>query len=259
MESIHIVTTSSDSFAIHSAVMIHSLLENLASEKEVNIYILHSYMSQQNQLKLNRAVNKFNVELHFLPVNESRYHGCKKGRRMTKEAYYRLSIPELLKQNINKAIYLDSDLIVRADIAPLWNIDIDHYFLAAVQDPGARKYRRYSALTIPKSSGYFNSGVMVINIKKWREHDISNKVIQFIKENPKKILLLDQDGLNKVLQDKWMPLNPKWNYQTAHIGKLIIEPSIIHYTTRKKPWNSDHPLSKAYFQYSSKTLWDQDI
>ena len=110
MESIHIVTTSSDSFAIHSAVMIHSLLENLASENEVNIYILHSYMSQQNQLKLKRAVNKFNVELHFLPVNESRYHGCKKGRRMTKEAYYRLSIPELLKQNINKAIYLDSDL-----------------------------------------------------------------------------------------------------------------------------------------------------
>ncbi|MGP7817097.1 glycosyltransferase family 8 protein [Niallia sp. 01092] len=259
MEEIHIVTSTSNKFAKHAAVMIYSLLKNIRLENKINIYILTSNMSHKKRQKLHRVADSFNGTLHFLKVDKKKYAECKKGRRITDEAYFRLSIPDLLNQTIEKVIYLDSDLIVQEDIANLWNTPINHYLLAAVQDPGAKKYGRYKALSIPVQAGYFNSGVMVLNVKKWRELNISEKVIAYIKDNPEKIRLLDQDGLNAILYNNWLPLDPKWNYQTAHIGKLLIEPSIIHYTTGKKPWKHEHPLGHFYYYYSSKTQWDVPI
>ena len=255
VEPMHVVTTSSNLFAKQTGVMMQSLLENLSLYKNICIYVLYGRLSNENQWKLQRIADQFNHNIKFILMDDSLYEGCRKGRRLRLEAYYRLSIPDVISEKINKVLYLDSDIIVQEDISSLWDTSLGDFFAAAVQDPGAEKFQRYKVLSIPHSNGYFNSGVMLINLEQWRAGEISKKVLEFIKGNPRKVLLLDQDGLNVILQGKWLNLDPKWNYQTAHFGKLFTKPAIIHYTTAKKPWKHQHPLSAPYLKYSSKVIW----
>lgn len=254
MEQIIIVTTTSNKFAKHTGVMIYSLLLN-NKMNNLKLYILYHHLSSQNKKKLTNMIKKFNSCVDFIKEDPNKYADCKLGNRLKEEVYYRLSIPQLIDTSIEKAIYLDSDIIVLEDIAPLWNIHLADHLLAAVEDPGAKKYGRFKALTIPIEYGYFNSGVLLLNVSKWRNLDITEKVIHYIRNNPENCRLLDQDGLNAILYNKRKSIDPKWNFQTALIGKYSIKPAIIHYTTKKKPWKYPHPLAEYYHYYEKQIDW----
>jgi lipopolysaccharide biosynthesis glycosyltransferase len=253
LETIHIVTSTNDHYAQYLAVMLNSLLENKISENPINIYIIDGgNLSSHNKLKLEKSLQRFNVNPQFLIVDDSLYNGCIINRYYSMEMFCRISIPDLLDKEIQKALYLDCDLIIKEDITCLWETNIDDFFIAAVYDPNDLRIEK---LLIPKEHGYFNSGVLLINLKKWRENDISNKVLQFIKENPSKLLYPDQDALNVILHDKWLKLDDKWNVRANRLKKTNIKPAIIHYTGKNKPWNGNPPGRKAFFKYLKKTLW----
>lgn len=262
MDPIHIVAVSNDTYAKHTAVMIHSIIQNKKNSDPLHFYII-GRLSEQKRARLIQCSKKENVKIQFFHVDESLFADFKLFSYFKKEAYYRLLIPELLDNNIHKVIYLDSDIIVKHDISELWNINLSNHFLAAVQDVGycASKKRR-KILSIPLQYGYFNSGVILINLKKWREHDISKQVIEFAKHNPSKLRSIDQDALNAILYDKWLKLHAKWNYITGRIRKkkFIQNPAIIHFTGKNKPWDTkrcNHPLKEEYHFYSSSLNWDQ--
>ena len=101
---------------------------------------------------------------------------------VTKAAYYRLELAELLPESIDKVLYLDGDIIVRRSINDLWNTDISNYALAAVPD---------NNIGLDLRSGYFNSGVMLINLKYWREHNLREEYYRFIKNHPDRIRFWD--------------------------------------------------------------------
>ncbi len=260
MNHIHIAAVSNDNYAKHTAILFNSILLNNKTDCFIHFYIIGN-LSEENQEKVNSSLESFPASVLFFPVSESRFEGFKLYGYFKKEAYYRLLLPELLDEHIEKVIYLDSDIIVKQDIIDLWNADIDNYFLAAVQDVGlcASKDRR-RILSIPLSAGYFNSGVLVINLIKWRENNIANQVINYAKNNPGKLRSIDQDALNAILFNKWLKLHPKWNYITGRIrkGKILKDPAIIHFTGKNKPWNhSRHPLRNEYFKYLKSTKWDK--
>ncbi|MFC3886628.1 glycosyltransferase family 8 protein [Bacillus songklensis] len=256
----YIVTASSDGYAKHLGVMLHSLLENLDNKTDTYIFIIEGNISSENKCKLQRVVGRFNLQAEFITIDDDFFHSFenRKISYIGKETYYRIIIPDLLRGDITKALYLDCDLIVKEDISTLWNINIDDYFLAAVEELGVKKKRK-KTLSIPKKFGYFNAGVLLINLQKWREHNILTQVIQYIRDNPTKIKIMDQDGLNAILHDKWLELDPKWNYTTDIRNRLHIDnPAIIHFTGRNKPWNSEHPFKQEYFKYLSSSLWEQE-
>lgn len=260
MDNIHIAAVSNDKYAQHTAVMFHSILKNNHTNSFINFHIIGN-LSLANQQKIKNSLESFTANVVFFPVSETRFKGFKLYSYFKKEAYYRLLLPELLDDSIEKVIYLDSDIIVNHDIIGLWNVNIDNYFLAAVQDVGlcASKTRR-RILSIPLRAGYFNSGVLVLNLTKWRENNTANIVIDYAKNNPRKLRSIDQDALNAILFDKWLKLPPKWNYISARIrlGKIIKDPAIIHFTGKNKPWNhSGHPLKYEYFRYLKSTKWDK--
>lgn len=259
LENIHIAAVTNDVYAKHTAVMFNSILENNKSNNSIHFYIVGN-LSEENQLRIKNSLENYPAEVIFFPVSETQFKGFKLYSYFKKEAYYRLLLPELLDTNLEKVIYLDSDIIVKHDIIGLWNVNIDDYFLAAVQDAGrcASKARR-RVLSIPLKAGYFNSGVLVLNLKKWREDNTADQVIQFAKQNPRKLKYIDQDAMNATLYSKWLKLHPKWNYLTARIRKrkIIKDPSIIHFAGPKKPWKSSkHPLRNEYFRYLESTKWD---
>lgn len=253
LERIIILTSTNNHYAKYLAVMLNSLLENKVSSQLIDIYIIDGgNLSAQNKVKLEKSLQRFNVIPQFLFINANLYDDLLVNRYYSIEMFCRISIPDLLPESFHKALYLDCDLIVKEDITNLWETNIDDYYVAAVYDANDKRRKK---LLIPKERGYFNSGVLLINLKKWREHDISTKVLQFIKDNPSKLLYPDQDGLNVVLQDKWLKLDEKWNVRANRMNKINTKPAIIHFTGKNKPWNGNPPCRKGYLKYLAKTEW----
>jgi len=252
VEKIHIVTAANDLYVRHMAVMLNSLLTNKTSRNRVRIHVIDGgTISAENKEKLVKSVARFDQKIRFIPFDNELLHGIKITERFGREAYYRIFIPKLLPESINKVIYLDSDLIVLNDISNLWNISLDHHYLAAVEDSVG--INRGRILRIP-ADHYFNSGVLVLDLNKWRANQITNRVIGYIRRYPQRILIADQDGLNAVLHDKWKRLSPEWNcFATMYNAER--SPSILHYITVNKPWNGNPPGKHEYDNYARTTVW----
>ncbi|TXC92799.1 glycosyltransferase family 8 protein [Metabacillus litoralis] len=252
----HIVSASDDKYAIHLGVMLTSLFMNQDQTEHINIYIIDGNLSESNKLKLQLIVERFNSSIHFLEIDDEVFHSFNERKRISKQAYYRILIPNLLSTDINKALYLDCDLIVTKDLTALWETNIEDYHLAAVESTISKKLIKY--ISLPTGSGYFNSGVLLLNLEKWREDNTSEKIIRYKEKHPDQKRFMDQDALNAVLYDKWLKLHYKWNYTTGHWNRRKIYPQkdavIIHFTTRKKPWNSEHPFKNEYYKYLRSSL-----
>ncbi|TGA98714.1 glycosyltransferase family 8 protein [Sporolactobacillus shoreae] len=251
MDDVSIITLCNDNYAVHLATMLLSLFENKAPETRYQIYIIDGDLSEDHKFKLQRLLKTFNSSLTFLNVDQRLFKYCKGWGHVSREAFYRISIPDLLDKKIKKALYLDSDLIIKDDLLELWNNkQLDHYFLGAVEDPVD-----IAGIQIPKQYKYFNSGVMLMNLDKWRKNNISKKVFQFIRKYSSKIMWWDQDALNAILYDKWFQLDYKWNYQVFRMGHLQIQPKIIHFNTDIKPWNGEPYLKEEYDYYRERLNW----
>jgi len=255
----YIITVSNDHYAKHLGVMLHSLLQNLDNSTVVNIFIIESNISSDNKLKLQRVVERFSQKVKFITIDDNLFNSFElKIKHISKETYYRIIIPELVDVDIKKALYLDSDMIIRTDISKLWNTDIDDYFLAAVEGTNNKKWKK-ATLSIPAKYTYFNAGLLLMNLQKWRENNISAQVIQYIQDNPTLIELMDQDALNAVLYDKCLKLDPKWNCTKGLMNRYhIVNPAIVHFAGRRKPWNSKVPFKEEYLKYLNSSLWEQE-
>ncbi|WP_396126164.1 glycosyltransferase family 8 protein [Anaerobacillus sp. CMMVII] len=180
---------------------------------------------------------------------------------ITKETYFRILLPELLSSKIKKVLYLDCDLIVKKDISELWNTDIKKYILAAVDESSmfgsGRRRRLKKELGISKRSRYFNAGVLLLNLKKWRKDGVSERIVNYLKRHPK-LTFMDQDALNAVLHNEWHQLDYKWNYTTYHWDQFPhVKPAIIHFCGWRKPWNSDIRYKEEYFKYLKSSMWEE--
>jgi lipopolysaccharide biosynthesis glycosyltransferase len=266
--TLNIVSATNDHYAQPLAVMLTSLLKNNKSDNSIHIFILYGDLSDISIKKLNRATEGFNVTVTFLKVDVRLFEGfvlSTGGQKyISKEAYYRIIIPDLLGEDISKALYLDCDMIVRTDISELWETNIDKFDLAAVDESRVMteldRQIRMNRLSLPSEAYYFNSGLLLMNLKRWREKKISSELIKFIKTNPEKLALLDQDALNAVLYNRWLRLDNKWNFTTAHSTKLPLEKSaIIHFTGPEKPWNSESPFKIKYLRYLKASLWERPL
>jgi lipopolysaccharide biosynthesis glycosyltransferase len=254
LEKIHIVVSTNDNYAKHLAVMLTSLFENKKSKNPVMIHVIDGNLSKDNKSKLRHSIKKYHTEIKFLKVNEDLYKNVKIRFHLSKETYYRISIPDLLDKDIDKALYLDCDIILKEDITKLWNVDIRKHHAGAVQIPG--HLNRYEELSIPESAGYFNAGVLLLNLKKWRRDKTSSKVLHYMNHHMEKLKLMDQDALNVNLRGKWLKLDPRWNYQVHRHRHQNFKPWLIHYTTRSKPWSGNPRFKDEYFHYLRRTKWD---
>lgn len=250
----NIVAACNDHYAKYLRTMLTSLLENTQVSNLTTIYIIDGNISNKNKKILNRIANHYKSNIIYLQVTDkesAKYF--KRNKYISKEAYYRILIPQLLDSSINKAIYLDCDLLVEEDIYLLWNMNMNEFFLAAVESANSEKRRK--SISLPKGAKYFNSGVMVMDLQKWRSNGVTEQVLQYIKNHASKKSMLDQHALNAILYNKWLKLNIKWNFTKGYWKKKRhIKPAIIHFTGSEKPWNSNHLYKKEYMMYRKKWL-----
>lgn len=248
---IHITCSTDDNYAVLCGVMLYSMLSN-NKDHDIHIHILISQLDEGNKRKFLTQAEKFDAKLTFHMVDDARLEGCKfrtQVHQLSKAAYYRILLASILP-DIDTVVYLDCDMVVLGNLAPLMEIDISRYAVAAVEDydllriPEHRQQLRFTA-----SDRYFNSGFMLINLKYWREHDSEKQLLEFSKRE-RKVFFHDQDAMNAVFRQAWLRLPPAWNHfnvfqvktedmfaSKKELQQFDETPSVIHYGGRYfKPW-----------------------
>jgi lipopolysaccharide biosynthesis glycosyltransferase len=275
-EPIVLVCAADDNYAMPLAVTLRSALENLGDQRKLSIFIIDGGIEADNKRKIAISLQSDKVaNLAWLNPNENLITDLEVGGSsyITKATFYRLLIPELLPEH-QKAIYLDSDLVINADLGNLWDIDIEDRYLLAARDLYFPPILTTPCTNFLQSNGlkidtFFNAGVLSINLEKWRLEKTGTEVVKFISQHK---LPSDQEGLNIVLKDKWKEINPQWNqacgiyeceswekspFSEELFTNLVNNPFIIHFTSADKPWNSigRHPAQPLFYHYLDMTAW----
>ncbi|GET37062.1 glycosyltransferase family 8 protein [Microseira wollei] len=277
-EPIVLVLAADNNYAMALAATARSVIANLNHNKNIEIVIIDGGIKEYNKKKIIKSIKENNVEIKWVKAAPEIFKNMKVYKHFSKATYYRLLLPKILPLEITKAIYLDTDIIVKENLENLWNIDIGNNYVLAVEDMSVRYVsapnglKNYEELGIKSDAKYFNAGVLVINIEKWRTDKSGEKVIEYLEKYQEQWLWLDQDGLNAAFAGQWGELDPKWNqqpriykyaswkespYQEDVYQDLRDNPYIIHYSTSGKPWSlgCKHPKKDLFFEYLDKTAW----
>lgn len=184
------------------------------------------------------------ARLTHLPTTRSR------ASHIPTAAYYRFMIPDVIAPEISRILYLDTDTLVTGPLLPLWRTDFGDAVAAAVMENNDMKAHGIDTrLGLPQGCTYYNSGVILINLPRWRELNISERCLSWLDNHPDIAEFHDQDALNVITQGMVKFVHPKYNLVTSFILKenyatfappevcdeAISRPVIIHYTSFK-PW-----------------------
>lgn len=273
-DPIVLVCAADDKYAMPLAVTVRSALANLASYRKILLFIIDGGITNQNKRKILRSLSSEQCEVKWIPKPAETIHDevvqvntAEAASHISIATWYRLLIPELLPQQFTKAIYLDCDLIVTENLGKLWDIDIEDNYLLAVTCPEAfgayvsspRRLINWKELGFSEDCKYFNAGVLVLNLVKWRSDNMCSKALNYIAHNQKYIRWVDQDVLNAVIAGQWGELDPRWNLMEPKDmpPEKVNNAFIIHFTSAGKPWIAvEKYLAKdLFYYYLDKTNW----
>lgn len=219
-----------DKFVQHACVTAFSIIKNRAISDSIDFYFLVNDLKQDNIIKLKGFFSHFpNVNISFLDMSEY-FVSSQELKKISRVMYYRLMIAELFPQ-LDKAIYLDCDIVVNGSLAEFYDLDIDNYYLAAVQSPGSRierfvtdknnqqinYYEYLKNLGMEQDiieSHYINSGVLLLNTKRIRTSNLLSHMLSII-DSGDYLYAPDQDVINVVSQKEKLILPLTWNFQTS--------------------------------------------
>ena len=249
-----------DGYIPFLAVTIESILENASEENFYEIKVLYTNISS-DYMKRIKKLEKDNLKIEF--VNLNYYIDSIKDKLYTRDyysktTYFRLFIPSLYPQ-YDKALYLDADIVLNADVAELYNIDIKDNLVGAAPDEVVGFtpiYREYVEKVVGVSSykHYFNAGVLIMNLKALREFNFQEKFL-YLLEKVTFTVAQDQDYLNRICKGRVYFLDVVWDKMP--VGRRTIanqDIKLVHYNFAQKPWHYETVLYEEYFwKYAEKT------
>ena len=169
-------------------------------------------------------------------------------------AFLRLTAIEELSGTYDTVIYLDGDVYQAwGSLADLASMDLQGAAIGAVRgrshwfdDPAERYNIRYiERLSAGIGDRYFNSGVLVVDGRRYADCTIAGKSIEFLRQYPERCRFGDQSALNAVLAGNWAELSPGWNWQMSKTSYGLTGgrcPRLIHFTGRIKPWSDRYRI-----------------
>ena len=178
MEPINIAYITDESYVMPTCISIISMIENGGEKVNYNIYILAAAISEISH-KVLRNLGNEKVTVFIVEVEKEKYswlaEKClSEGIHVTESAMYKFDLPNILK--LDKVLYLDSDTIINKEIDGLYHTDLSDVYVAAVDDMGDMVSDGQSSLLSRiglNGAHYFNSGVMLLNLQKMLEDNVT--------------------------------------------------------------------------------------
>jgi lipopolysaccharide biosynthesis glycosyltransferase len=280
-EDLVIVGGGDDNFAIGIAVTLSSALVNLKPGASVFVYGLDGGIRPATKDRLHRILAPLAIDLHlrYVTPDASLFRDLKTPGHLTVMTYLRLTIPDLFPDQ-DRVLYIDTDLVVNTDLNRLWETPLGDHFALAVREMGLPTVslglpQTYQKLGLDPETPYFNAGIMVMNLRRWRQEQIVPRVLTYTRENESSILCADQDGINAVIAGRWGEVDPRWNVQVGSImnfralaetpykrqvepllPELLKDPYVLHFIGRK-PWQSGivNPARHFFVEYLKRSGW----
>ena len=274
---IHIAAACDEKYAMPLAVMLASVTANLGKERRVVAHVLESGLSVATRQKIARSIPDDRGAIRWIAVQADRLIRPRETLRsfdtVSIASYFRLLLPEVVPENLDRVIYLDCDLVVNHDLWDLWTVDIGDTSLGAVPEliESARYASSRAGIRLHRELGLrpdlelFNSGVMVVNLAKWRERQVASRAMTYLREAALYLRWHDQEALNAVVAGDWTPLDARWNV-TMHVYRgrpdprlkeLAQTPRIVHYNAAIKPWQANFRYGQRdlFYRYLDYTAW----
>ena len=292
----NIVYVSNEGYARHLGVSICSLFDSNADEERLEVFILDTGITPDSREKLTQIARSFGRTLTFIQLKDLEELFAVRldtGRsavrldtgRFDVSTMGRLFAADLLPAGVRRVLYLDCDTVVLKPLRRLWETGLGKadgagtgYVMAAVQEPTIyEEVKEY--LGMRKEDPYFNAGVLLIDLKRWRTEHLTDKVISYYAEIAEQSLFNDQDALNGLLKGRIRTLSPRWNFFTNYryfrydtlcrmqpayrripeevFRKAKRSPAVIHYAGDERPWRAGalNYYGKAYERYLAMTPW----
>jgi lipopolysaccharide biosynthesis glycosyltransferase len=274
--SIYIVFSPDENYAVHAGVAMQSILHHAKAPSRFTFHFLevNKKLTQATKDKLAQIANNFQVPLYFTQVKSelAEVYSQWGPDYISTAAYSRLWLAEALPQ-LDRCLYLDSDLLALDSIEELWDTPIPATAVAAVADcyvdrENLKKYQEIHR--------YFNSGVLLMDLQIWRKRQYVQKCLD-LADNPElHKRFADQDVLNIALSNDVYFLHPRWNIQTGQRPpcvnrslekewrqwrEICQSPKIAHFTSERKPWDMamKHRWSMEYWKMLTATPWAAEI
>jgi lipopolysaccharide biosynthesis glycosyltransferase len=270
---LQIVFAIDDGYVRQTATAIHSIY--LHTRAALDVHVVFTALGDKSRSFLQDAVERCGAVIHFHQVDSAWLKNFPDSPHYSKATFLRLRLPALLSE-LSKCIYLDPDILVRHDIAELWNWPLQEHPIAAVKDISVDWIKKHhEQISLPLGHTYFNAGVLVMDLAKLRKMALESAAIRFASDEPERIEIVDQDILNILLANNVSYIPLKWNYcpfwtdqevtgsfawrnvqsyyDTIEQEEAARDPALVHFANVIKPWHAspeaiEHPFYEEYLR-----------
>lgn len=268
---IHVVMCVDHGFVVPLAVALASL-DGVSRADAVKVHVLHPGIDARTRQRVVSGLSA--IDVSWVAIDDGAVHGAHYSDFLSSASLYRLLLGDLLPPAIERVIYLDADTLIVNSLAALYQADLDKNAIGAIRDadsPWAAGTlgTSWRELGLAPSSHYFNSGVLLIDIARWRQEEVGTRCLKLLRQF--RLRWGDQDALNTVLAGMWLELPRRWNLQTpelsgyspgwalwrSEVEAALSDPAVIHYTGRDKPWHpaTKHPRADEWLSWLDRTAW----
>ena len=258
----HIVLAGDSRYAMQLATTMRSAVEANRSGRTLTFYVLCDDISPQLRERVHRSLPG-PTSVRWVPVTASQFGHLATANHISPMTFARLTIPDGLPPDIRRVLYLHADLLVLDDLGSLWNFPMEDAPVAAVLDSLDPLIHRndHSMAGVPRVERYFNAGVLLIDIPRWKSCGVADRALTYLAMNPASPFS-DQDALNVACDGQWATLPARWNFHN-HFETAIEDlppnarPGIVHFVTGVKPWRpaSCSVNASFYGSFRDRTLF----
>lgn len=276
--SINIAFILDDGFVIPTATALASLIENKDPDTIYDIYLITNNLSSENVSLFHKLGDYNNVNINIKHVNNSYDEFCmlSDSFKVTTTALFKFNLPAILSE-LDKVLYIDGDTIIQKDLSNLYNTELESCYAGVIEDYRTVHYYKPSImerLNISHKS-YFNTGVMVLNLKKMRTDNITKELFDYKKNG--KNFFMDQDAFNVVFKENVKYLEPFYNFLLTNLltfsykkfmqlcpskmnniksyDDFIKNSTILHYASPQKPWLYHNAIAEnIWYKYYRKSI-----
>ncbi|MBR0226653.1 MAG: glycosyltransferase family 8 protein [Thermoguttaceae bacterium] len=212
-DTIEVMLVSDANYSAFLATTIVSILKNAAPDDSIRFHIVDAGLDEADRDAIEelKSLRAFDAVFYTPNLQEYAKYLCDDISRFPAVVNYRLFASSFLPETLDKIVYMDVDVVVLASLREFWETPLDDLFLAAAPDLNMRLSHR-KAIGLDENYLYFNSGALLMNLKKWREDNITEKLLKIALEIKKEIDFPDQDVLNVyAFHNGYQRLPEGWN------------------------------------------------
>lgn len=226
--------------------------------QEIMLFIAHDQLSEQNIKLLKEFLSELGIKYELIEVNYNQLKSVRETLRdghVSSAGLFRCIMDTLLPSEITKILYIDCDTVILSSLRELYDIGLKGAIAGVVNTPMDHLLLDFGV----SPTSYFNSGVMLIDLSKWRDEKVQERVFEIFYNYPTALLWWDQCALNIVLKNRTVTIPPQFNYifDPKSVSDEFSLPTILHYAGTIKPWDDPlrHPWGGLYLEMSVQTPW----